>query len=175
MDNAQHRSAGGPGHSHEAHLESWLGADALNGAPEAFGAQVLLALSDGACAAHCRCCAQPPESSTSTDVLVAVQTVQIILINMKNAKTGAEWMSTITHSHVIEPFVIKGYQGFVDSLFKFCLNAIAYHITTGSGTSIARSDVARPLNHQTTCFTAVATRAAQELRSRGTFGSLCKL
>ena len=38
--------------------------------------------------------------------------------------------------------------GVVDSLFKFCVNAIAYHIATGSGTSIAGSSCSgRPCNH----------------------------
>ena len=35
------------------------------------------------------------------------------------------------------------YLGFVDSLVKFCVNATAYHIVAGSGTSIAGSSCRR--------------------------------
>ena len=45
----------------------------------------------------------------------------------------------ISYNHTFSCFRAVRYLGFADSLFKFCVNAIAFQISTGSGTSIVGS------------------------------------
>ena len=49
----------------------------------------------------------------------------------------------ISFSHTFSSLRAVRYLGFVDSLVKFCVNATAYHIAAGSGTSIAGSSCRR--------------------------------
>ena len=92
----------------------------------------------------------------------------------------------ILYNHTFSCLRAVRYLGFVDSLFKFCVNATAYHIATGSGTNIAGSSCSgRVTSFQSPNdifdsggdgqqLSSTGLRR-QVLRSRGTFRSLCKL
>ena len=56
--------------------------------------------------------------------------------NRVNALEQEVWIS---YDHTFSCLPAVRYLGFMDSLFKLCVRAIAYHIATGSGTSIAGS------------------------------------
>ena len=56
---------------------------------------------------------------------------------------AVEQKDWISFSHTFSSLRAVRYLGFVDSLVKFCVNATAYHIAAGSGTSIAGSSCRR--------------------------------
>ena len=70
------------------------------------------------------------------DTSVVVGAVEESRWDHVNALEQEVWIS---YNHTFSCHQAVRYLGFVDSLFKFCVNATGYHTATGSGTSIAGS------------------------------------